>query len=72
MSKRKKYKDWVYIVVWFVAIVALAISAIAVTVYRFKNPELTETQLVMYYMKKYWWVLTANAVPCVVYGYKKG
>lgn len=43
------------IVLSFAGIFIFVICAIFVGIYRFKNPQLTETEIMIYSLKKYWW-----------------
>ena len=38
-----------------VSILTTIVVAIAVFIYRFKNPQLTETEIMIYSITKYWW-----------------
>ena len=47
-----------------VSILITSVAAISIFIYRFKNPQLTETEIMIYSTTKYWWsylMLTISA-----------
>ena len=63
---KKKEKEGLFSALKFcfalIGAIVWVICAILVFVYRFQNPQLTETEIVMYSFSKFWWAYLCGIV----------
>ena len=57
--------DGIMALFFIASFIAGIIVSIAIIIYKFKNPHLTETELFIYTVRNYWWLFIALFVDAV-------
>ncbi len=59
LNKKRNRNAWIdlfKVLLRFLTFIAIVICAIHIFIYRIQNPHMTETQIMLFVLSKYWWL----------------